>query len=92
MWATVSGVPKTFQMSACRATIRSVFCSPAAADHDRHVRCDRARLDPQVVERVAAAGRAGDLAAVEQGPDRRDGLGEPVEALAEPVPKSMPNA
>ena len=28
LWATISGVPKTFHMSACWATMRSVFRSP----------------------------------------------------------------
>ena len=44
-------------------------------------------VDPQVVEGVAAAGRARDLAAVEQGPGGRRRLGQPVEALPEPRPE-----
>ena len=43
-----------------------------------------------MVERVAPAGRAGDLAAVEQAPDSGNCLGEPVETLAEAGPEVDP--
>ena len=59
----------------------------AAADHDRQVRLDRQRLDPEVVEGVAATGRARHLVAVEQDPRVGRGLGQPVEPLPEAGPE-----
>ena len=71
-------------MSACSGDDPQRLPLAGAADHDRQVGLERGRLDPQVVERVAAAGRAGDLVAVEQvARDVAGGLRQPVEPLPE---------
>src|SRR5438094_3192556 len=50
-----------------------------AADQDGHMALDRRGLVAEVLERVAAAGRGRDRAAVQQGPHRAHRLVEPVE-------------
>ena len=93
MWARVSGVPNTFQMSACSATIRSVFRSPPPPIMIGSRALDRQRLDPEAVEGVAAAGRARHLAAVEQDPRiAPTASASQSSRCPNPDPKSMPKA
>ena len=92
LWASVSGVPKAFQMSAYWATIRSVFFSPLPPTMIGRCAWTGQRLDAQMIEGVATAGRTGHFVTVEQSPRRRGGFGKPVEPLPKPEPKSKPNA
>ena len=65
---------------------RDRLARPGAADEDRQPRLDRPRLADGVGHRVVPA-LVGDALAVEQAPDQRHGLAEPVEPLAEPAPE-----
>jgi hypothetical protein len=62
----------------------------ATADHDRQVPLDRRRLQPKVIECIASGGRARHLATVQEDAGGRDGLGQPVETLAEASPEVEP--
>ena len=66
--------------------MRSVFRSPDPPIHDGQVVLDGPWMDAQVVEGVAAV-RARHLAPVEQRSQRRCGLRQPVESLAEAAPE-----
>ena len=69
-------------MSACRATIGSVFFGPEPPIEDGDARLDRPRSADGVVEAVEAA-LVRDGLAVQEPADQRDGLAKPVQPFAE---------